>query len=154
MMGQIQEAADIALSNPFVYEELYLFLTQGAREDDISNWQRESELVPDEKSQDRQAMKERVDAYARLSKLVKRRLDSLQITISYQWRSRNQRYSITLGGAILFVCLAYIEISASTWAMINPLIWLRIFAVSLLGGIVAPVAKDLVTALKKVRQGG
>jgi len=154
MLGQMQEAADIALSNPTVYPQLYRFLTQGASEDDISSWQQESTRVPEEDSGNRQAMKERVDAFSRLSKLVKRRLDSLQITMKYQWARRNQAWSIALGGALLFVSLAYIEISASAWALINPLTWLRIFVASLVGGILAPVAKDLVVALKKVRQGG
>lgn len=154
MMGQIQDAADIALSNPSVYPELYRFLTQGASEDDISNWQTASTWVPEENSQNRQAMKERVDTFTRLSKLVKRRLDSLQITISYQWARRNQAWSIALGGALLFASLAYIEISTSAWALFNPLTWLRMLVASLVGGIVAPVAKDLVVALKKVRQGG
>lgn len=154
MLGQMQEAADIALSNPTVYPQLYRFLTQGASEDDISSWQQESTRVPEEDSGNRQAMKERVDAFSRLSKLVKRRLDSLQITMKYQWARRNQAWSIALGGTLLFVSLAYIEISASAWALINPLTWLRIFVASLVGGILAPVAKDLVVALKKVRQGG
>jgi len=154
MLGQMQEAADIALSNPTVYPQLYRFLTQGASEDDISNWQQESTRVPAEDSENRQAMKQRVDAFSRLNKLVKRRLDSLQITMKYQWARRNQAWSIALGGALLFVSLAYIEISASAWALINPLTWLRIFVASLVGGILAPVAKDLVVALKKVRQGG
>lgn len=154
MMGQIQEAADIALSNPSVYPQLYRFLTQGASEDDISNWQEKSTWVPEEDSKSRQALKERIDVFSRLSKLVKRRLDSLQITMKYQWGRQNQAWSIALGGALLFASLAYIEISASTWALINPLTWLRILVASLVGGIVAPVAKDLVVALKKVRQGG
>lgn len=154
MMGQIQEAADIALSNPSVYPQLYRFLTQGASENDILNWQNESTRVPEEDSNNRQALKDRVDAFSRLSKLVKRRLDSLQITMKYQWARRNQAWSIALGGALLFASLAYIEISTSTLALINPLTWLRILVASLVGGIVAPVAKDLVVALKKVRQGG
>lgn len=154
MMGQIQEAADIALSNPSVFPQLYRFLTQGASEDDISKWQEESTWVPEEDSKSRQALKERIDVFSRLSKLVKRRLDSLQITMKYQWGRQNQAWSIALGCALLFASLAYIEISASTWALINPLTWLRILVASLVGGIVAPVAKDLVVALKKVRQGG
>lgn len=154
MMGQIQEAADIALSYPSVYPELYQFLTLGASEDDILNWQKESTWVPEENLLSRQAMKDRVDAFSRLSKLVKRRLDSLQITINFQWTRWNQVWSIALGGALLFASLAYIEFSTSEWALINPLTWLRILVASLVGGIVAPVAKDLVVALKKVRQGG
>lgn len=154
MMGQIQEAADIALSYPSVYPELYRFLTLGASEDDILNWQKESTWVPEENLLSRQAMKDRVDAFSRLSKLVKRRLDSLQITINFQWARWNQVWSIALGGALLFASLAYIEFSTSEWALINPLTWLRILVASLVGGIVAPVAKDLVVALKKVRQGG
>jgi len=154
MMGQIQEAADIVLSNPVVYPELYGFLTLGAREHDISKWRDESSRVPEENNQDRQAMKDRADAFSRLNKYVKRRLDSLQITTKFRWSRRNQAWSIFLGGVLLFLSLAYIEVSESSWALVNPLTLLRILIASLVGGIVAPVAKDLVVALKQVRQVG
>jgi hypothetical protein len=154
MMGQIQEAADIVLANPSVYKALYLFMTQGAREMDITKWLAESAEVPDAMEADRQDIKERVDAFSRLSKFVKRRIDSLQITMTYEWARWNQAVSILLGGVLLFVSLFYIELSLSNWAIINPLTWFRILVASLVGGMVAPLAKDLVTALKKVRQGG
>ncbi|MGP0591479.1 hypothetical protein ACTRXD_02935 [Nitrospira sp. T9] len=153
MMGQIQGAADIVLSNPAVYPEFYSFLTLGASEYDINLWQVESRRVPHE-TENSQTMKDRVDAFSRLSQFVKRRLDSLQITMNYQWANWNQLRSIVLGAVLLFISLAYIEISMSALNLINPLTWLRIFIASLVGGIVAPVAKDLVVALKKVREGG
>jgi hypothetical protein len=154
MLGQIQEAADVVLANPTVYQALYLFLTHGAGEGDISKWFAESTEVPEADPGSRQDIKERVDAFSRLSKFVKRRIDSLQITMSYQWARWNQTTAVVLGAALLFASLAYIEISSSGWAQVNPLTWLRIAVASLVGGIVAPVAKDLVTALKKVRQNG
>ena len=154
MMGQLQEASDVVLSNPTVYPDLYQFLTAGARQEDIEKWREESVRVPDETSTDRTEMKGRVDAFSRLSKFVKRRLDSLQITMSYEWAQWNQWCSIVLGGSLLFLSLSYIEISTSGWALMNPITWLRVLIASLVGGIVAPVAKDLVVALKKVRSGG
>lgn len=154
MMGQLQEAADIVLTNPGIYPELYRFLTTGAALSDIQNWEKDSATVPDEDVMNRMQMKSRVDAFSRLNKFVKRRLDSLQITMSYEWSRWNQWSSICLGAGLLFLSLSYIEISTSAWAVINPLTWARIIVASLIGGIVAPVAKDLVVALKKVRSDG
>jgi len=154
MMGQLQEAADVVLSNPTIYPELYRFLTTGTSPDDVKNWETASTQVPDEKTISREQMKSRVDAFSRLSKFVKRRLDSLQITMNYEWVGWNQWWSIVLGGALLFLSLSYIEVSASGWALVNPITWLRTLIASMIGGVMAPVAKDLVIALKKVRSGG
>ena len=152
MLGQVQEAADLVLSNPSVYPEFYAFLTEGASKDDIVVWQRESTQVPGEGA-DPQKMKARVDAFSRLTKFVKRRLDSLQIAMSYEWASWNQWCSIVVGATLLFVSLVYLQWSDSS-SVADSGTWFRIVLASLAGGMVAPVAKDLVTALRKVRSGG
>ncbi len=152
MMGQIQEAADSALSDPNLYPQLYQFLTQGAYKEDILQWLTESTFTPDANNNDHQAMKKRADVFSRLSKLAKRRLDCLQIEMKFVWSHSNQRHSIILGGVLLFISLIYLEITTGNET--GPLDWLRILIASLIGGIVAPVAKDLVVALRKVRQSG
>lgn len=148
MMGQIQSAADLALSNPGAYPELYLFLTAGADPDVARNWRLQwSALSQAQLSQDKDLAKTAADAYSRLSQFVRRKLDSFQLATSYHWKQWNQTRAVVLGGLLLLATLVYITPPKSLSAL------LTILLVSLLGGFAAPVAKDLVVALKKVRSG-
>jgi hypothetical protein len=38
LMGQIQDAADVALNNPDLYDDLFQFLTRSARVEDVGQW--------------------------------------------------------------------------------------------------------------------
>jgi hypothetical protein len=57
---------------------------------------------------------------------------------------------VLFGAVLLFGSLVYL---ARTKLPLSSLEWIGLAFVSLLGGIMAPVAKDLVIALKKVRSG-
>ena len=146
MMGQIQDAADAALSNPAVFPDLYLFLTAGVGTEDVVTWYGWASTPPVQSSEDRALAKRQADTYARLRQLIRRRLDALQLTAAYRWQTLNQFASVALGAVLLFVSLLWQgPQKASVWSMV---------VASVLGGFVAPVAKDLVIALKKVRSGG
>ncbi|HEU5138104.1 MAG TPA: hypothetical protein VFU13_23365 [Steroidobacteraceae bacterium] len=151
MMGQIQDAADIALNTPEVHKELFLFLTSGARIDDVRTWVNASRLTAAKQSDEMK--KNGVEAYGRLSKYVRRRLDGLQLAANYTWAKKNQWWSIVVGGILMAASLFYLE-SLKPGEATNVTGWIQIIVASLLGGIVAPIAKDLVSALKKVRQVG
>jgi hypothetical protein len=148
MMGQIQDAADIALSNPGTYPELYLFLTIGADAADVLNWYRWAIEPPTSTSEDRALAKKQADTYARLRQLIRRRLDALQLTATYRWRTLNQFYAVAVGAVILFLSQVYLGIDMTKAGN-----WIKVLLVSLSGGMLAPVAKDLVVALKRVRGG-
>lgn len=149
MMGQIQDAADAALNNPTLYPDLYLFMTAGARDDDILMWYGWAATPPIQTSEDRQGAKLQADTYARLRQLIRRRLDAFQLTARYRWQSLNQFTSVVLGAVLLFVA----NLMQLSWTIPPGKFWELIF-LSILGGVVAPVAKDLVMALKQVRSGG
>lgn len=149
MMGQIQDAADAALNNPTLYPDLYLFLTAGARDDDILKWYGLAASPPIQTSEDRQGAKLQADTYTRLRQLIRRRLDAFQLTARYRWQSLNQITSVALGAVLLFVA----NLMQLGWTIPSGRFWELVF-VSVLGGVVAPVAKDLVMALKQVRSGG
>ncbi len=149
MMGQIQDAADTAMGNPHVYPELYLFLTAGADLDDISNWYRWAQEPPVRSTEDAKTAKTQADTYARLRQLVRRRLDAFQVTTSYRWETGNQVASVLFGAIVLFGSLVYLVSPPKP----EGLQLLGLALLSLMGGILAPAAKDLVIALKKVRSG-
>lgn len=150
MMGQIQDAADTALGNPHVYPELYLFLTAGADLTDIANWFRWAQEPPARSTEDAKTAKTQADTYARLRQLIRRRLDAFQVTTSYRWETGNQVASVLLGAVVLFGSLVYLTLDKPPKSSLE---WIGLAFVSLTGGILAPVAKDLVIALKKVRSG-
>jgi hypothetical protein len=147
MMGQVQDAADTTMSNPSLYPELYILLTRGARLEDVTNWRTWANEPPVRSAADAALAKTQADTYARLRQFIRRRLDAFQVTASYRWQTGNQVASILLGSLLLFGSLVYL--AGLSWKN-SPILILA----SLIGGIMAPVAKDLVIALKRVRSGG
>ncbi|MEC4890104.1 MAG: hypothetical protein RI101_08580 [Nitrospira sp.] len=151
MMGQIQDAADTVLGNPHVYPELYLFLSSGSDPKDIANWFEWAQQPPARTTEDASLAKRQADTYARLRQFIRRRLDAFQLTAGYRWQTGNQVTSVALGAALLFASLVF---SARNTPPQDLLSWIGLVLVSLIGGIMAPVAKDLVVALKRMRSGG
>lgn len=152
MMGQIQDAADTALGNPNVYAELYLLVTAGAGLNDIVNWYGWAQQPPVSTTVNAALAKSQADTYARLRQFIRRRLDAVQLTAGYRWQTGNQVASVVLGAVLLFGSLAYLAGGKPPDKL--PGGWLGLVVMSLMGGIMAPVAKDLVIALKRMRSGG
>lgn len=144
MLGQVQAAANVALEYPTRYEHLYHFLchptgTPSLQPDDAEIWfrfnQRAQGDVPDA------AAKEAHQARVRLDNLVRRRLDALQARIAFRWARYNQFLSVSLGAAILWLALQSV-----------PGINLVVAALlAFLGGMIAPLAKDLASALGDIK---
>ena len=151
MMGQVQDAADAALGHPHVYPDLYLFLSTGASLDDVANWHSWAQQPPVGTAQDPALAKRQADTYARLRQFIRRRLDAFQLIANYRWQTGNQVVSVLFGAVLLFGSLVYLARNKPPESLLG---WLGLAVVSLLGGIMAPVAKDLVVALKRVRSGG
>ena len=146
MLGQIQEAVDVALASPNLVPELYVFLTAGAADRDVLSWYEWAQQPPVGSASNPQLAKDQADTYTRLRQHVRRRLDALQLTASYRWQTGNQIAAVAVGAVLLYVSLLYL---AGPKANVFLLL-----AASLIGGLMAPVAKDLVIALKRVRGGG
>ena len=162
MMGSIQEAADIALATPSQYESLYRFMTKGADPKDVIDWLSRGpaamlNLDNLSEADQKKVVKEQAERFARLRQIVKRKLDGFQLYTGDRWASWNQFAANIVGFVVMFVVLLY-----SHWLRRNaPLtaiavansFSLSILPISLLGGILSPVAKDLVTALQRVKNG-
>ncbi len=147
-MGQIQDSVELTLQNPKVYPELFILITNKAADSDIKEWL-EYCLMP-YSSKSEIGDKER-EGYAnlnnRIQQTVQRTLDNFQLISSYKWARTNQYCSIALGASLLYIAL--ISIDKSDKYFVPSALWL-----SILGGFVAPFAKDLVTRLRQVRANG
>ncbi len=162
LMGQIQDAADVALNNPKLYPDLFQFLTRSAQPKDVANWVAEVGTLVASTNVTDQQRKEIADRYTRLKQTVRRHLDSFQIVTALRWREWNQLTAVIVG-AVLLLLAQFVELGhdgGQSWdwdVMANHFdkdhwfLWLKIPIVSIFGGMLAPVAKDLVDALRKVK---
>ncbi|WP_418317236.1 hypothetical protein [Piscinibacter sakaiensis] len=145
MMGQIQEAADAALNAPDRFPHWFAFLARGCNPEDVERWR--TGIAAGSQSSDAQR-KDLAELYGRIRLLVKRQLDAFQTITAYRWREWNQLYSWWLGAVLMFI--AQIIASNTGGAKIEN--WAIVIGISLLGGLLAPVAKDLVDALSKLKK--
>jgi hypothetical protein len=149
MMGHVQDAADIALNNPARYPNLYLFMTNGADPDDVADWYVQAETMLSGRTLDRARVKERAGLFARLQQVTRRKLDAFQLYTGYRWANRNILAANIVGIVVLFGVLTWVNRAEGLGMRAEVVVLL-----SLLGGILSPLAKDIVTALEKVRKGG
>jgi hypothetical protein len=157
MMGAVQDAADVALNSPARYPAFYLLMVSGADTEDVRAWHEQAnQLIATVSGQpspaDRLLMKDRADVYARLKLLVKRKLDTFQLNTSDRWATGNQLVANAAGVLTLSFVLMYLSRHSAAGAahQLDPI---EIILLSLLGGILAPVAKDLVSTLQRVKNG-
>jgi len=152
MMGHIQDAGDSALKDPKRYPNLYRFLTWGANGSDIRNWSTEAASISLNVKPDRNKAADRANRYARLHDATKRKLDGFQLYTAYRWTNLNQLAANIIGALTLFGALLWAQHASGKdfggWTLV------LFFAISLTGGALAPVAKDIVTALQKVKGRG
>ena len=161
MMSQIQDAADATLNNPAMYQHLYLFFTRGSSPEDVEAWSdyMSSGMAaePDKKQAER---------YGRIRLLVRRQLDAFQGVTSSRWDELNQFWAIVVGAVILLIAqLMTADPTApglsgplvsiamgwhAAWQGEHPSIT-AILLRSLLGGVLAPVAKDILNAIANIR---
>jgi hypothetical protein len=167
MMGQVQEAADAALNNPTRYPALFAFLTRGCATEDVEQWKdamasKDVPPNPGASPPDQRDPKKLADLYGRIRLLVRRQLDSFQTVTAYRWREWNQLAAIALGAILMFlaqlpstvgsgVALLSVPGFEALLATLFSVAGFKMALVSVLGGVLAPVAKDLVDALGKVK---
>ncbi len=149
MMGHVQDAATTALRDPRRFPNLYAFLTDGASPEDIRSWETVAYAAP---APNGFSSNERANLYARLHAAAKGQLDGFQLYTGHRWANMNQVFSIVVGAVVLGGALVWAQIAANkAWTPGT----IALFCIlSLLGGALSPIAKDLVVALKRVRSGG
>ena len=148
MMGQIQAAATVALEFPLSYPEFFGFMTalpeQPVVGDDVQKWKvyiaraEKGELNKDNPA-DQQLIRDGTQARARLDHLVARKLDAFQSVSEYRWALLNQIVSVAIGTLILCYVMAQLDVPAAA------------YAVAVMGGLAAPFAKDVASALSGLR---
>lgn len=146
MMTLVQEAADVALKYPEQFPDWYGFVVRGCDADDVQGWFEFVCPLPGAAPTDPKAA---ADRYARMQLLIRRQLDSFQTVTAFRWREWNQLSAWGLGCVILLVAqLLTLPDEATPGHVALALV------MALAGGVLAPVAKDLVEALRRVKTGG
>jgi len=135
--AQMAAASQIALDYPRRYTDLFLCLVAEAEPADVKRV-----LGPPPRPAAKDAW---IGARNRVGHQVQRTLDGLQISLTNRWKRSNQVVSYMLN--VLFVMLALRSLNARLTSM--PIVDSMLIA--LLSGFLAPVAKDLVTALQQLR---
>jgi hypothetical protein len=154
-MGQVQDAADVTLNNPDLYPDLFTFLTRGVSGRDLEKWRAAvSKSSGDMAEIDDNERKEMADRYTRLKQLVRKHLDSFQIVTAHRWANWNQFAGAFLGAVLLFVAQVLVLYNSQSDREVDELwSWIKLVCFSIFGGILSPFAKDLVSALQKVKNG-
>jgi len=160
MLGQIQAAANVALDFPTVYGAFYAFLTTGSAptegETDSERWRRVApriaRAIPGDgpaREQFEAESRQSTQARARLGNLVTRRLDAFQATIDYRWARMNQVLAV-VGGAAFLLYVLPADVADGSGTMRHVPLDARLL-MALIGGLVAPFAKDVVNALSGLK---
>jgi len=150
LMAEIQAAANMAMDFPDRYPHLYDFLTrqpEPAHREDANRWlahvdkakSLQADAAPTQ--DDREAAKAR----ARLQNLMLRQLDAFQNETGYRWARSNQAVATVLGAAVI----VYLLLPAAAKLSL-PLA--GVFVIALVGGMTAPIAKDVASGLSSFRK--
>lgn len=169
MMGQLQAAARIGLDYPEEFPQLFAFLTssdietasenssvKGVGPKDRQTWTAHAKSVRDlsehlkgaapdavagDRAQIASTASDAAQARARLSSLVGRKLDGFQLRVDFWWSRTNQ----ALG---MVASVAFAESVVVSLPQLEPAIgWPTGLAMGLLGGLLAPFAKDFSQSL-------
>jgi hypothetical protein len=170
LMSQIQDAADAVLNNPTLYPHLYAFFTRGsngANNSDAADWK--AYIEDPATTVANNPAKKYPDVFARVRLLMRRQLDAFQIVTACRWGDLNQWWAMVLGAALLFVALVMAAASTDPdlsnkafdpvkawnvgWDLVikGEVAFWGIFLKALLGGALAPVAKDLLNSLSSIK---
>jgi len=142
MVAVFQDSFDLVLTAPHRHQDLFNFITDAASDTDRSAWITDASapLGPTPPAPD--VLKERAERYARLRQAARRKLDAFQTFTTMRWVNWTQWWANFVGVVVLFAAF----IAAGRRNFVEAAVF------SLLGGMLAPVAKDLVVALQQVRQ--
>lgn len=139
-----QDSADLALTAPTRYANLYEFVTAAADPRDRSDWAKDASQPRGPNPPTPDEMKDRAERYARLRQAAKRKLDTFQMFTGMRWVNQQQFWANVLGTVILGAAFYVVGVKPEDLGFA--------VAFSLLGGVLAPIAKDIVVALQQVRQ--
>lgn len=148
--GQMNAAAQLVLDFPWDHEHLFRCLAAQANPDDIRTLlqSRPPARGPRREwsAEERSAL---IDARNRVTHQVQRSLDGLQISAGFRWKLYLQVASIVVSGLLVWAGLMlFVTEPIDVFVRHLPLY----VATAIVGGFVAPVARDLVAALEGLRK--
>ncbi len=152
LAGQINAAARMALDWPAGHEVLIHCLASEAGTADLQAAVSPPPPTPpsaseDEKSRARDRAAVYLEAKNRVAAHIQRTLDGFQIRLEYDWKRWNQAWAFGLNFGFVMVVLVVNSYRAGGYRTETPAYAL----VAILGGFVAPLAKDLVSALEALK---
>lgn len=160
LMAQIQASSNLALDFPVTFPALYAHLTRGDGGDphDAETWRAFSQAVESGEIKDPASdpgAASATRARARLEHVTARKLDAFQTKTEYWWDRLNQL--VALVGCV-FVLYAVIDTAyplpkspVNQPLMVSLAERFTRILMAIVGGTVAPVAKDVATALSSLR---
>lgn len=148
--GKMNAAAQMVLDFPWRHEHLFCCLAAQA---DVGDLRRLLDARPPEggprrelSAEDRSAL---IDARNRVTHQVQRSLDSLMISAGFRWKLYLQIASIVLSALIVWIGLMlFVREPIEVFVRHLPLY----VVITVFGGFLAPVARDLVAALQHLRR--
>jgi hypothetical protein len=151
LCGQLNAAAQMVLDQPLDHPDLMRCVASVADPADIARVifpPREAKGPrPVEAGEGQKRYDSFIDARTRVTHQIQRAIDALQVSVGFRWKFYLQLASIVLSGIIA---------GLGVWAFGNiPGFGRRLLAtmaVGVLGGFLAPVARDLVAALQQLRK--
>ena len=141
--GQINAAAQVAITYPAFYPDIIKILAFQAEFEDIERVLNEP---PSPESHD---YKDYMASRNRVLNLIQRHLDALQISNESQWTQRLQIAAVAVSSA--YILAAAIWYHTATPGTLTPKQIITWVIIAVIGGMVAPIARDLVSSLKKIK---
>ena len=136
MSAYMKQAIPVMLDEAVRYHDLIAVLAWGVSTEDFK-------MVLDGPTAETRS--EYFDARARVTRRIERSIEGLEVDISTRWKFWMQVSS-------LLVTAAVVEASVIASSAPSPLTYIIAIPMGLLGGYFAPVLRDLVAALQKLRQ--
>jgi hypothetical protein len=137
LVAQMNAAAQAALDYPSKHRDLLAMISEGADVEDINR-------VLDPPSSGKEPEPDYLDARNRIGNRIQRNLDGMQISLSSRWQLWMQIAALSITVIIVEIAIIYPG-DATPGAILLGI------PIGIVGGYIAPVARDLVAALKSLR---
>jgi len=156
LCAQIRKIVSVVLDYPNFHRELLCCLARGASPEDLATILKEqgsqvlggsNQSVKDEKD----VFREFAEAKSRILVQVRCAVDAIQTSIGFRWKFWLQLISMILSGVLGVAALNLGILVADKVAMSKTTKFWTSLLIGLLAGFLAPVARDLVAALEKLR---